>query len=113
MGVYEEWLVVKIAECMWRLRRATRCENGSVRDSALWNNSQEHTNQTVRWRSELHILTRAEKQLRDSGTLVQEIYSQIECDLRRQAQSEKVRKIETESERELFLKWIMDRKDSG
>jgi hypothetical protein len=31
VGFYEEWLVVKIAECMWRLRRATRCESGSVR----------------------------------------------------------------------------------
>jgi hypothetical protein len=36
IGFYEEWLVVKIAECMWRLRRATRCESGSVRESAIW-----------------------------------------------------------------------------
>src|SRR3954453_20274046 len=27
MGPFEEWLVVKIAEGMWRLRRATRSEN--------------------------------------------------------------------------------------
>jgi hypothetical protein len=27
VGLYEEWLVVKIAESMWRLRRATRCES--------------------------------------------------------------------------------------
>ena len=31
----EEWLAVKIAECMWRLRRAVLCENGSVRESAV------------------------------------------------------------------------------
>jgi hypothetical protein len=39
-GVYEEWLVVKIAECMWRLRRATRCETGSVREAAIWDRPQ-------------------------------------------------------------------------
>jgi len=36
VGFYEEWLVVKIAESMWRLRRATRCESGSVREFAIW-----------------------------------------------------------------------------
>ena len=36
VGFYEEWLLVKVAECMWRLRRATRCESGSVRQSAIW-----------------------------------------------------------------------------
>jgi hypothetical protein len=35
VGMYEEWLVLKIAECMWRLRRATRCESGSVRESVI------------------------------------------------------------------------------
>jgi len=32
---FEEWLVVKIAESMWRLRRATRSEKGSVRTTAF------------------------------------------------------------------------------
>jgi hypothetical protein len=35
VGRYEEWLVLKIAECMWPLRRATRCESGSVRELAI------------------------------------------------------------------------------
>ena len=30
-GPYEGFLVVEIARCMWRLRRARRCEKGSVR----------------------------------------------------------------------------------
>jgi len=34
VGFYEEWLVAKVAESMWRLRRATRCESGSVREAA-------------------------------------------------------------------------------
>ena len=33
-GTFEECFVLKIAGCMWRLRRATRCEYGSVRQSA-------------------------------------------------------------------------------
>ena len=36
VGIFEEWLVVKFGECMWRLRRAVLCENGSVRESAAW-----------------------------------------------------------------------------
>ena len=36
VGFYEEWLVIKIAHCMWRLRRATRCESGSIREAAIW-----------------------------------------------------------------------------
>jgi hypothetical protein len=39
VGFYEEWLVAKVAESMWRLRRATRCESGSVREEAApWEN---------------------------------------------------------------------------
>ncbi len=34
--LYQEWLVLKIAECMWRLRRAARCESGSVREAMIW-----------------------------------------------------------------------------
>jgi hypothetical protein len=36
VGTFEGWLVVQIAEGMWRLRRATRCENGSVRNAVIW-----------------------------------------------------------------------------
>jgi hypothetical protein len=36
VGFYEEWLVLRIAGCMWRLRRASRCESGSGRQSASW-----------------------------------------------------------------------------
>src|SRR5260370_33732621 len=34
VGLYEEWLVARVAESMWRLRRATRCGNGAVWKSA-------------------------------------------------------------------------------
>ena len=42
IGSYEEWLVVKIAECMWRLRRATRFESGAVREAAIRNISSDN-----------------------------------------------------------------------
>src|SRR5690242_2366797 len=34
-GFYEEWLVMRIAESIWRLRRATQCESASIRKSAI------------------------------------------------------------------------------
>jgi hypothetical protein len=34
VGPLEEWLVARIAVCLWRLRRATRAENGAI---VLWN----------------------------------------------------------------------------
>ena len=42
VGFYEEWLVVEIAKSMWRLRRATRCESGSVREAAIWDGHREN-----------------------------------------------------------------------
>ena len=36
IGTFEEWLVLKITECTWRLRRATRSENGAVRTAVIW-----------------------------------------------------------------------------
>jgi hypothetical protein len=42
VGFYEEWLVVKIAEAMWRLRRATRCETGSIREAAIWKDHRDY-----------------------------------------------------------------------
>jgi hypothetical protein len=68
VGVYEEWLVVKIAEAMWRLRRATRCESGSVRESANCHiYSQVDQNRATELETRIHSLTQAENQLRGSG----------------------------------------------
>jgi hypothetical protein len=82
VGLYEEWLVVKVAECMWRLRRATRCESGSVRQSAIWNDRTSREDRLENQRAmvllvEVWALERAEKELRDSGSLSQESYQKV------------------------------------
>jgi hypothetical protein len=83
VGLYEEWLVVKIAECMWRLRRATRCESGSVRESAApweklrpWEDREENL-RLLDLQMNVWALTDAEKQLRDCGTLSQETFDRV------------------------------------
>jgi hypothetical protein len=81
-GFYEEWLVTRVAQSMWRLRRATRCERGSVQvASALWEPSRnpDHNEHLRLLRMEMDIwaLTDAEQQLRDSGALSQEIFDRI------------------------------------
>jgi hypothetical protein len=83
IGFYEEWLVVKIAECMWRLRRATRCESGSVRESAApweklrpWEDREENL-RLLDLQMNVWALTDAENQLRDCGTLSQETFDRV------------------------------------
>ena len=115
-GLYEEWLVVKIAECMWRLRRATRCETGSVREAAIWDSSRRENNQLVQGlASEICALGEAERQLRESGTLSQKTYREVtalvEEEERKRIESEKDNEpLKAEIDHELFLTYITDRK---
>lgn len=117
VGFYEEWLVVKIAGCMWRLRRATRCESGSVREAATWNADRYDNDQLIQaFASELCILDEAERQLRDCGTLSQKTYREVtpllEEEKRKQIQSEQDDEpIKAEIDHELFLTFITDRKE--
>lgn len=106
LGFYEEWLVVKIAECMWRLGRAARCESGSVREAAIWDRCRDHNQLTIKFASEICILEEAEEQLRHSGTLSRRIYDQIvplvEGEERERIQSEKNNEpVRTKIDREL------------
>jgi hypothetical protein len=82
VGVYEEWLVVKIAECMWRLRRAARCESGSVRQSAIWDDRTSwedrlENRQSLELLLEIWTLEQAEHELRDSASLSEKSYQKI------------------------------------
>ena len=125
VGFYEEWLVVKIGECMWRLRRATRCESGSVRESAIWARREEsivmrtgrHDNdqRTFDLAKEIGTLIEAEGELEKSGSLSQRIYDQVAPLVEKEKQTallvEKNNKnIEAEFDRELFLRCITNRK---
>jgi hypothetical protein len=118
VGFYEEWLVVKIAECMWRLRRASRCERGSVRQAAMSDSLRFHDDQFEKQRSmellsETWALARAQKELRDSGSLSQESYQKavrLVEEKRKRIQSEKP--VEADFDREEFLACITDRIES-
>ena len=107
-GFYEEWLVVKIAECTWRLRRATRCESGSVRQSAIWADHPDSESLISKLGDEVWALRQAEEQLRDFGTLSQKTYEQVaplvEKEKSVEIKSEKDnRLVERDFDRELFL----------
>jgi hypothetical protein len=118
VGFYEEWLVVKIAECMWRLRRATRCESGSVRQSAIRDNrpiweSREDDQRSMELLVEIWTLERAEKELRDSGSLSQKSYQKVLPlveERRTRVQSERL--VETDFDREEFLACVTGHKES-
>jgi hypothetical protein len=120
LGLYEEWLVVKIAECMWRLRRATRCESGSVREASareasIWNRC-DNDQLIQKFASELCVLDEAERQLRESGTLSQktcrEVTPLLQEQKRKKLQSEQDGEpIEAEIDCEFFLTCVTDRKE--
>jgi hypothetical protein len=117
VGFYEEWLVLKIAECMWRLRRAARCESGSVRDSAMWGDLPDNSELILRLATQIGILTEAEEQLRASGTLSEGSYAEVlplvEEERQKQIQSAlNTNSVETDFDDRLFLSCIKDRKES-
>jgi hypothetical protein len=117
VGLYEEWLVVKIAECMWRLRRATRCESGAVREATIWDRHDDNNQFMEGLANDLCVLGEAERQLRNFGTLSRKTYSEVmplvEEEKRKRIQSEKGDEpAGTEIDHELFLSCITDRKRS-
>src|SRR2546423_5314420 len=113
IGSYEEWLVVEIAECMWRLRRATRFESGAVREAAIRNissdNAKENDEIMMALVNELHLLDSAEKEIRDSGSLSRKVYDQVAPLLETEKEAESVL---TELDHDLLLTCIMNRKRS-
>jgi len=116
-GFYEEWLVVKIAECMWRLRRATRCERGSVRQTAFWDKNTEWQDrfegqQFLGLYLEVRALEKAEKEIRESGSLSQGSFQRVLPlveEKRKKVQSESL--VEADFDREEVLTCITERKD--
>src|SRR5271157_5501796 len=78
LGTFEEWLVVKIAESMWRLRRATRSEKGCVREMAYGDGCSPEQDRLIDvFSQEVHVLTEAEEQIRTTGTLSQRVYAEV------------------------------------
>jgi hypothetical protein len=118
VGLYEEWLIVKVAECMWRLRRATRCESGSVRQSATCNDRTSWDDRLENQRTrdliaEIWALEQAEKELRASGSLSQTNYLKalpLVEERRKRVQTERL--VETTFDREEFLTCIASTQES-
>jgi len=78
LGTFEEWLVVKIGESMWRLRRATRSEKGCVRATAIWEDRPPKNDRLDEFLAqEVRIMTEAEEQIRTTGTLSQRVYGEV------------------------------------
>jgi hypothetical protein len=78
LGTFEEWLVVKIAESMWRLRRAKRSEKGCVRTMAIWDHrSQENDRILDIYSQQIGELNEAEEQIRTTRTISQRVYAKI------------------------------------
>jgi hypothetical protein len=115
-GALEEWIVLKIAHCMWRLRRATRCEYGSVRRSAISVDQPDYQPVIADFERQIMILSDAEQQLRELGTLSQKNYEEVKPLVAerklKSIQSEKDNKcIEAEIDRDAFLTCVSNRKD--
>jgi hypothetical protein len=78
VGTFEEWLVVKIGESMWRLRRATRSEKGCVRATAIWEDRPQKNDRLDEFLAqEVRVMTEAEEQIRTTGTLSQRVYGEV------------------------------------
>ena len=78
LGTFEEWLVVKIAESMWRLRRATRSEKGCVREMAFGDGSSPENDRLMDiFAQQAGVLTEAEEQIRSTGNLSQRVYAEV------------------------------------
>jgi hypothetical protein len=102
---------------MWRLRRASRCESGSVRELAIGGDHRDETQLILGLAFQIGILTEAEEQLRTSGTLSQKTYAEVlplvEEERQKQIQSAiDTTSVETQFDNGLFLSCIKDRKQS-
>lgn len=97
---------------MWRLRRATRCESGSVRGLA---NSEIHgqvdQDLATKLKDRIRTLTDAENRLRDSGTLSKQVYIEVLPLIEERMQSESENEpAETNFDREVLLAVLVERK---
>jgi|SRR5215472_5672460 len=116
VGVYEEWLVLKIAECMWRLRRATRCERGAVQRTAFPTDGLDRGELITNIAIQIGRLAQAEDQLLKTGKLSHRLYAGLAPlvlkSVQQRAQSENENKlVEGGFDRQEFLTYISDNKD--
>jgi hypothetical protein len=98
---------------MWRLRRATRCENGSIREAVIWKGHRDYDQVLKELATDLNLLENTEAQLRGSGTLSQETYTKVLPLVEEQKRSEHDHEaVSAEIDCALFLTCIANRRRS-
>jgi hypothetical protein len=77
-GPFEEFCLVQMAECMWRLRRASRAVRGSVRNFLVWESEPPSTYREVQYYIKaVSTLERAKKEIMTTGTLSPASYAAV------------------------------------
>lgn len=77
-GPFEEFCVVQIAECMWRLRRASRAMEGSVRNLLLWESDPPNPYwEALPYLKTISTLDKAKEEIMTTGTLSPASYAAV------------------------------------
>jgi hypothetical protein len=78
-GPAEDFYVAEMARSMWRLRRASLCEKGSVRNVAMWQQKRppNGVEKSERIRRELSIVEKAREEYMNTRTLSPESYQTL------------------------------------
>lgn len=104
VGTLESWLLSKIAESMWRLRRGPRAEHGCARMAALWNRCllpsadsySQHLGRSLAFAEQcVKILNAAREEIWRTGTLSPKTYASVVPLVEDQRQTQ-VNTVETE-----------------
>ena len=86
VGTFESWLVSKVAENVWRLRRGPRAEHGCARMAALWDRCllppedsyAQHLGRSLTFVEQcLKILNAASEEIQHTGTLSAKTYASV------------------------------------
>jgi len=111
VGTFEEWLVLKITECTWRLRRATRSENGAVRTAVIWDKDPEDERWKGHFQRKITALTDAEEQILESGSIAQQTYTELGFTEKEVAEDTAAEKRVVVPDQALFLSEVVHRKE--
>jgi hypothetical protein len=111
IGTFEEWLVLKITECTWRLRRATRSENGAVRTAVIWDKDPEDERREGHFQRKITALTDAEEQILESGSIAQQTYTELGFTDKEVAEDTAAEKRVVVPDQALFLSEVVHRKE--
>jgi hypothetical protein len=77
-GAFEQKMVELMAKSLWRIRRATRYENGSVNNAAGWGGlPPENFEFVTPFKRERYFVAQAQHQLKTTGTISRGVYAEV------------------------------------